>query len=223
MLTQKVWIPILIVLFAVVFSGLFYSQRTTNQDAVKIITPIEAKPPPPEETSESGHWHGDNWHAETHQPIEHIDPVEVPPAPTIDEEFAAYEASLSHYTEEERATYDNVLHTNIVKHKEKYPDCQEHEAVFQDADRLAKWTVAELAHREIVSAARAEWEALVKNPVLPTNYHELVQLRETLSDAEKAVLIEKSNDWKERLDAASQRFDDVSQQGPVYPKPLHTH
>ena len=39
----------------------------------------EAKPPPPGETAETGHWHGDVWHAEPHQT----------PAPT--EDFATSE------------------------------------------------------------------------------------------------------------------------------------
>ena len=47
---------------------------------MKIYNPIEVeppatpKPPPPGETAESGHWHGDEWHAEPHG-----SPVEVQP------------------------------------------------------------------------------------------------------------------------------------------------
>ena len=70
MLAKKVWIPILI---AVVGCGLFYSQKNANQKSITIIKPVEVeqpatapKPPPPGETAESGHWHGDVWHAENH-------------------------------------------------------------------------------------------------------------------------------------------------------------
>lgn len=102
MSAKKVWIPILIVLLAVVFSGLLYSQKTTNQNAAKIIKTVEAeqstapKPPLPGETAESGHWHGDEWPADPH--VEVTKPQsQPPPAPIIDAELAAYEASLSHH------------------------------------------------------------------------------------------------------------------------------
>ena len=74
MFREKVWIPILIVLLVVMGCGLFYSKRVANQEPVKIhhpVTgePVEAsKPPPPGQTAESGHWHGDEWHAEPHAP-----------------------------------------------------------------------------------------------------------------------------------------------------------
>ena len=94
MLLQKnVWIPILIVLLAVVGIGLFYGQHIAKQSvsdqepikiykAVEVETPAAApKPPPPGETAESGHWHGDEWHAdphETHQLPAPVAPLPVP-------------------------------------------------------------------------------------------------------------------------------------------------
>ena len=75
MLQKKFWIPILIVLLAVVGCGLFYSKRIAQQERVNVHKPIEveqpptSKPPPPGETAESGHWHGDVWHAEPHKPV----------------------------------------------------------------------------------------------------------------------------------------------------------
>ena len=54
--------------------GLFYGRRVTKQKPVKIYKSVEVereastpKPPPPGETAESGHWHGDEWHAEPHE------------------------------------------------------------------------------------------------------------------------------------------------------------
>ena len=73
MLQKKFWIPILIVLIAVVGCGLFYSKRIAQQEPVKVHKPVEAqqsttpKPPPPGETAESGHWHGDEWHTEANE------------------------------------------------------------------------------------------------------------------------------------------------------------
>ena len=44
-------------------------QRTQEMLQQKQLPKIqtEAKPPPPGETAESGHWHGDVWHAEPHE------------------------------------------------------------------------------------------------------------------------------------------------------------
>ena len=80
---KKFWIPaILIALLAVMVYGLFYEQKKSNQEpmtnTVEIEQPTTQKPPPPGETAESGHWHGDVWHAkphETHTPVE-------PPSPS---------------------------------------------------------------------------------------------------------------------------------------------
>ena len=73
MLKQKrIWIPILSVLVIAMGCGLFYGQKVANQEPVKVYKPVDVskpatpKPPPPGETAESGHWHGDEWHAEPH-------------------------------------------------------------------------------------------------------------------------------------------------------------
>ena len=70
MLRKSVWIPIVILFFAVVGCGLFYRRQISKQEPVKVYKPVEVqqsatpKSPPPGETAESGHWHGDVWHAE---------------------------------------------------------------------------------------------------------------------------------------------------------------
>lgn len=85
---KKVWIPILIVLLAVVGGVLFYGQQVATQEPVRNIKTVEAKPPPPGETHETGHWHGDHWHAAP----PHEGPVAAPeaeadPSPTPVAEF----------------------------------------------------------------------------------------------------------------------------------------
>ncbi len=72
MLNKNVWIPILILVLVVIGFGLFYRQKVATQAPVKVYKPVEVskpatlKPPPPGETAESGHWHGDEWHAQPH-------------------------------------------------------------------------------------------------------------------------------------------------------------
>ncbi|MCY3553489.1 MAG: hypothetical protein OXH39_23780, partial [Candidatus Poribacteria bacterium] len=94
MLRKRVWIPILILLLVAMGCGLFYGRKAAKQEPVKVYKPVEVekpappKPPPPGETAESGHWHGDVWHAEPHsahapgevsQPPE-VSAAEAPPA-----------------------------------------------------------------------------------------------------------------------------------------------
>ena len=87
MLAPKVWIPILIVLLAVIGSVLFYGQQVARQPATTRFIPVETpqtpKPPPPGETAESGHWHGDHWHAAPpHETPVAAPEAEADPSPT---------------------------------------------------------------------------------------------------------------------------------------------
>ena len=71
MLRKRVWIPILIVLLVAMGCGLFYNRRIAKQEPIKVYKAVEVetkpKPPPPGETYETGHWHGDEWHAQPHE------------------------------------------------------------------------------------------------------------------------------------------------------------
>ena len=85
MLKKRVWIPILSVLLVVIGCGLFYSSRVGKQAPAKVYKPVEVqqsttpKPPPPGETAESGHWHGDEWHAEPHSETPEVSAGEAEP------------------------------------------------------------------------------------------------------------------------------------------------
>ena len=86
MLRKRVWIPIVSVFVIAMGCGLFYGRKVANQEPVKVYKPVEVsekpatpKPPPPGETYETGHWHGDEWHSEPHEvhaPVE-VSEVEV--------------------------------------------------------------------------------------------------------------------------------------------------
>ena len=65
--------------------GLYYGRKVANQAPVKVYKPVEVeqptapKPPPPGETHETGHWHGDEWHSEPHEP--EVSGMETQPPP----------------------------------------------------------------------------------------------------------------------------------------------
>lgn len=99
MFPKSVWIPVLIVVSFVMGCGLYYGRQVANQEPITTYKPVEVeskpKPPPPGETHESGHWHGDEWHSqphETHAPasppqadapaVEAQAPTPVQPTPT---------------------------------------------------------------------------------------------------------------------------------------------
>lgn len=134
-----------------------------------------------------------------------------------------YEKPLESFTDEERKTYNVMRYGIITRHRVEYPDCQYNPAVFEDADRYARWVVADNAHRKIRDAAYAEWDALSQESPIPIDYNELVKLRERLTDAEKKALIARGEDWIKRREVAAKRYNEVSQQRPVKPKPRHIH
>ena len=75
MFLRKYWLPLTVFgLIVLMGCGLFYGRKAAKQEPVKVYKPVEVekpappKPPPPGETAESGHWHGDVWHAESHEP-----------------------------------------------------------------------------------------------------------------------------------------------------------
>ncbi|RKU14893.1 hypothetical protein C6503_14490 [Candidatus Poribacteria bacterium] len=71
MFRKRVWIPILSVLVIVLGCGLFYGRKVAQREPIKVYNRVEVetkpKPPPPGETAESGHWHGDEWHSTPHE------------------------------------------------------------------------------------------------------------------------------------------------------------
>lgn len=93
MFAKKIWIPIVSVIVIAMGCGLYYRQKTANQEPIKIYKAVEIeqpasqpKPPPPGETHETGHWHGDEWHTqpheETHTPVEPLVTAETQVSPT---------------------------------------------------------------------------------------------------------------------------------------------
>ena len=152
---------------AITAVGFYILQAQSEKEPVKIykaappegVANSQPKPPPPGQTYETGHWHGDEWHAEPHEPVVEVSDESV--EDYRDLELETYEASLAHYTAEERTQYDNVLRGEIVRHREKYPNCQEHEAVFEDADRVARWYVEYKNWGEELEESRSEWKTVM--------------------------------------------------------------
>ena len=70
MFLRKNWLPIAVFLLAIIGVGLYLLQTQPPKDPIVIYKAAEVetkpKPPPPGETYETGHWHGDEWHKGSH-------------------------------------------------------------------------------------------------------------------------------------------------------------
>ena len=237
MLLKKFWIPVLLVLIGVAIGVTFWEyQQVASQAPVKIISPVTAdpvdtskpatpKPPPPGETYESGHWHGEEWHAEPHEPII---AEEIPFAESSFEEIV--DPDLADFTDEELATYERVRRAEVIRHQQKYPDCKDHEAVWEDAARNAKWWVAYKKWSEEWDKSLEEWEAVMfENDELyeklrfNMSEEERHEYLKNMPDEERDAIAARLETWKQRKDAASQKFNEVDQKEPIEPKPRHTH
>ena len=71
LLSQNRIFIVLVLVLVFVASGLLYLntvKRQADRDLQRTQERLNApKPPPPGETAESGHWHGDVWHVEPHE------------------------------------------------------------------------------------------------------------------------------------------------------------
>ena len=99
MFLRKNWLPLSVFIVAIVAVGLYLlTTQQTPKEPITIIKPVEVekskaevpvanpqpKPPPPGETYETGHWHGDVWHAGPHEtPVQENSSSEVPGAPIV--------------------------------------------------------------------------------------------------------------------------------------------
>ena len=69
MFIRKYWIPLTVFLLAIVGLGIYYLATQPEKAPIVIIKPVEVKklvepkPPPPGESAESGHSHGDEGHS----------------------------------------------------------------------------------------------------------------------------------------------------------------
>ena len=185
MLQKKFWIPILIVLLAVVGCGLFYSKRIAQQERVNVHKPIEveqpptSKPPPPGETAESGHWHGDEWHAEphgAHPPAE----VSEQPQPTTEGQGAPVGAQ--HVGAQPPAPMQDSSRTRTPQ---------------EEAETQKRWR------------AWSEWED--KAHELRVNFSQVSKANTDLmpKTAEEAERYQTDKEWQRKMQEATDKYDEA--------------
>ena len=225
MLHKKFWIPILLVLIGVAIGGTFWGKHVASQDPVKTYKPVERsqpatpKPPPPGETAESGHWHGDEWHAEPHAPvIEDIpfeDADEHQPTRQSETDIASgNDVSTKGQSPEGRLTLGQVvaeLGTDIynIDLNEVPPDLRRKVQYFRDKKVWSeKW-----------KKANTDWFEAGKNldNIGPRDAEEYAKHIRSLSETEKLEHAARLKDALEKYRVASETLDAVSQEEPIYP------
>ena len=246
---NKIWIPIVFMLIGVGIGSTFWGRHLASQEPVKVFTAVtpepaseSVKPAHTGETAESGHGRVNEWDAEAaesgHGRVNEWDaePSELLEVPDVTAEqprgvdIEAYEASLSHLTAEQRELYNRVLHNYIARHYKKYPDSQNHEAVWEDADRLARWYVEEhkpywekfWAASDEVKKVTAEYNEFFDEYYLNMSAEERRQYRNNMSDAEKESLKAYLIDLRKRIDIAWEKYEEAREGRPPMPKPRYT-
>ncbi|MCY3721682.1 MAG: hypothetical protein OXG97_05635, partial [Candidatus Poribacteria bacterium] len=137
---------------------------------------------------------------------------------------------LVDFTDAELATYERVRRNEVIRHQQKYPDCQDYEAVWEDADRHAKWWVGHKKWWEEKEKLSEEWmmvmtenDELYENLRFNMSPKQRRQYFENLSEAERTALTTRVKTWKKREEAVFQRYDEFKKEKPIEPKPRHTH
>ena len=82
---NRLFIGVCILVVCAVVSVYLFT-RQTEKAPIKIDDPVEvekptAKAPPVGDTSQGGHWHGDEWHADPHET--HDPPFQLPPTEPV--------------------------------------------------------------------------------------------------------------------------------------------
>ena len=131
MLNKNVWIPILILVLIAIGFGLFYGRQVAKQEPVKVYKPVDVskpatpKPPPPGETAESGHWHGDEWHSQPHAPA-------TPNTPPRNAETAETQNPPPHHSREPASWSSWDFQAAYQGIREKYPDQTQNPPPFEN-------------------------------------------------------------------------------------------
>ena len=245
MFSKKVWIPILIILLAAIGCGLLYRQNGTEQAPIKAYKPAEVqqiahqKPPPPGETAESGHWHGDVWHAvsDTIEESVLVEPL-APQVPVGQVAAFLQDVSTTYPPLETTEAVEEFLNTAssdeiyvrtrdmyIARHYKKHPNCTEYEAVLADSLRFASYFLADREYMRKSQELSDQWEAVSSeldnfyNSIINMSESEGLQFIENMSDSEKQAF----KDLDERRQAAYERLKAFRSQKPASPEPAHTH
>ena len=244
MLKKRVWIPILIVLLAAIGCGLFYERQVSKQEPVKVYTPVppervaQLQPTaksPASDTSQGGHFHADGtWHAEAHETSETAQPSGETQSDGVwypdnytQADIAADLAGEGAATDEEyhRRAMKNLVNNYIREHREKYPDCTEHEAFLADAIAKAEWVLVDERHIGRYNQLTDEFTRLMEElEQLFEKYNYRPAYEAThIPESERLQDMERIKALNARIAENDEKMEALNREEPIYPKLMHTH
>ena len=112
----------------------------------------------------------------------------------------------------------------VEKHRKEYPNCTEHEAVFEDAKRDTAWYLAEREYRDKERQFTAEFERLM------AEFERLIEkYNRSPTELKTLSLVEKQQDLQEfkvnmaKIAAHSEKREAFRREKPLKPEPSHMH
>lgn len=207
---KKFWIPIISLLVIAIGCGLFYGTRVTDQEPVKIYKAVppegvsQPKPPPPGETYETGHWHGDVWHAVAHEPTRQSEiDIAVEKDVSVEAKARGEHATLGSVMQELGTDIYSVDINKVPPHLRKQAQ------YFKDKKEwLEKW---KMANAEWMQAGR------VLDNLGPRDAEQYIQYVKNLSEDEKLEHTTKLKNALEKYKEASRNIDAINEEEPVDP------
>ena len=220
MFAKKIWIPILLVLIGFAIGGTFVGRHiASHQEPVKVINvvtpePVDRSQPTQAETqsapaAEGGHWHGDEWHADPHEPapVETLAPVnelqQDVDIPVEDTTSVSDRLTLGQILAERGTDIYNIDLNEVP------PDLRRKVQYFREKKVWSeKW-----------EKANTDWFQAGKNldNIGPRDAEEYTKYIRSLSETEKREHTARLKDALEKYRAASETLDAISQEEPIYP------
>lgn len=218
------------------FSGLenvvVYNTETKSNNTVD----VKRKEPPLDDSS-NGHWHGDEWHDESHTTgvIEksniadiNIDDDEINIGPLLKEGELRRPAETRH---------GMIVEGYIDYHLRMYPECDELELILKDAENHASWVVSNENFMKDFQIISEESDKLDKdyNMILygneePENHENgdvnlsyLINKIKSMNDDDKLELVSKIEELGIKQDKISENFNTIFNKSISLKSVTHTH
>ena len=237
-LFQRLILGTLVFLGCIIAVGIVYLKRIESQaqsEIAKITKQVQSLKETSAEThtasaTDSGHWHGDIWHAEAHEAEETVLPgggIQSDGVWYPDDYTQADIAGEGAATDEEyqRRHKKHWVNNYLRKHREKYPDCTEQEAVLADAIRQAEWRFADQIYTDKDSKLTAEHERIMDEliPLLEKYNHKSAYEATHIPESERLNDVARIKTLMAQIEGHGERKAALRLEEPVYPKAMHTH
>lgn len=190
---------------------------------------------PEGDTAQGGHFHADGtWHAEARETSETTQPSGETQSDGVwypdnytQADIAADLAGEGAATDEEyqRRAMKNLVNNYLREHREKYPDCTEHEAILADAIAKAEWVLVDERHVDRYNQLNTEHDFLLSHlkPLLEKYNHRPAYEATHIPEPERLNDVERIKTLMADMKTNREQMNNLMREKPISPKPMHTH